>query len=57
MLWVRKKKMRTRKQVYSQGLLHACLELMHIDKFLLVMIVFVCVILCLLYGLMEDCPV
>jgi hypothetical protein len=57
MLWVRKKKMRTRKQVYSQGLFHACLELMHIDKFLLVMIVFVCVILCLLYGLMEDCPV
>ncbi len=41
MLWIRKKEMRTRKQVYSQGLFHACLELMHIDRFLLIMNVFV----------------
>ncbi len=55
MLCIREKRTRARKQVYSQGLLNAWLELMHIDRFLLVMTVFVCFILCLVHALMEAC--
>ena len=48
MLCIPEKKMRARKQVYSQGLFNACLELMHMDILLLIM--FVCFILCLFHA-------
>lgn len=55
MLCIREKKTRSRKQVHSQGLFGACLELMHIDGLLLIMSLFVCFILCLAHAPVEDC--